>query len=271
MPTIIGASPGHPRPTRRGALAAGVAGLACAALSAPSHGASPAGRGPAEIRIAVIGDGLTGIWASMRAGPRAAQIARDLGSRPVWQPGFTASLPVMEAVRAGGIDFTFATATAVVNAVIAGVDIAPLAAFPLPVNEVDVVVLADSPIRGAADLRGRKVAHQNGTTGTYSLIKYLDTAGLRLGDIEAISLSGADAYTALAQGSVDAWIHWQPATGLALAKLGPRGRTLSAVGTYDYAFYVASKAFADRHAETAARLVRLIRDTQRAIDRKSVV
>ncbi|WP_354129539.1 ABC transporter substrate-binding protein [Bradyrhizobium sp. i1.15.2] len=96
----------------------------------------------------------------------------------------------------------------------------PLAGYPLPVDEVDFLVQANSPIKTAADLKGKNIAHQNGTTGTYSLIKYLETAGLRLSDVQAVSLSGADAFTAFAQGSIDGWIHWQPATALALTKLG---------------------------------------------------
>ena len=121
---------------------------------------------------------------------------------------------------------------------------------------------AKSDIRSAADLKGKTIAHQNGTTGTYSLIKYLETAGLRLSDVKAVSLSGADAYTAFAQGSIDGWIHWQPAAGLALAKLGDKARLLPAVKTYDYAFYVAREDAVAQAPQTYAKLIRLIRDTQ---------
>ncbi|MDB5816387.1 MAG: hypothetical protein JWQ11_27, partial [Rhizobacter sp.] len=133
---------------------------------------------PDKLTLAVIGDGRTGIWASLRSGDDK-RLDRELGTRIVWQPGFTASLPVMEALRAGGVDFTFATATAVVNAVAANVPIVPLAAYALPANEVDLLVPKASTVKSAADLRGKTIAHQNGTTGTYSLIKYLESAGLR--------------------------------------------------------------------------------------------
>ncbi|BEP71551.1 MULTISPECIES: ABC transporter substrate-binding protein [unclassified Variovorax] len=215
-----------------------------------------------QITIAIIGDGRTGVFASLRAGDGGSKLENDIAAKVVWQPGFTASLPVMEGIKAGGVDFSFATATAIVNAVAAGVPIVPLAAYPLPATEVDVLVAKDSPIRSAADLKGKKIAHQNGTTGTYSLIKYLESAGLRLSDVQAVSLSGADAYTAFTQGSVDAWIHWQPASALALAKLGDKARTLPEVKTYDYAFYVARADFADKNPQAAAKLVRLIREAQ---------
>ncbi len=217
---------------------------------------------PSKLTIAVIGDGRTGIWASLRAGVGGRNLEQELGTKIVWQPGFTASLPVMEAVKAGAVDFTFATATAVANAVPARVPIVPLAAYPLPANEVDFLVQAGSSIKSAADLKGKTIAHQNGTTGTYSLIKYLETAGLRLTDVKAVSLGGADAFTAFAQGSIDGWIHWQPATALALAKLGDKARLLPAVKTYDYAFYVARAEVAEKHPQTFAKFVKIIRETQ---------
>jgi sulfonate transport system substrate-binding protein len=234
-------------------------------LSSTSLKALAADPAPSQLTIAIIGDGRTGIWASLRAASEGRSLEHTLGTKIIWQPGFTASLPVMEAIRAGGVDFTFATATAIVNSVAAGVPIVPLAAYPLPADEVDLIVAADSPIKSAADLKGKTVAHQNGTTGTYSLIKFLETAGLRLTDVRAVSLSGADAFTAFARGSIDAWIHWQPAAGLALAKLGGKARALPNVKTYDYAFYVARAEVAEKYPQTLAKLVRLLRDTQKHI------
>ncbi|WP_077000346.1 ABC transporter substrate-binding protein [Variovorax sp. KK3] len=274
--------PSHPRARRRFLAQAGAALLgtggalmlagcgkeaaAPAAGSAPAGGAAPAAAAAQpKITVAIIGDGRTGVFASLRAGAGGRKLEDEIGAQVVWQPGFTASLPVMEGIKAGGVDFSFATATAVVNAVAAGVPIVPLAAYPLPADEVDVLVAADSPIKTAAGLKGKKIAHQNGTTGTYSLIKYLESAGLRLSDVQAVSLSGADAYTAFAQGSIDAWIHWQPASALALAKLGGKARTLPSVKTYDWAFYVARTGFAEQHPQVAAKLVRLIRETQQYV------
>jgi sulfonate transport system substrate-binding protein len=250
------------RPSRRQLLAASGSALLGAALPRIATSAGATEVAPSQLTVAVIGDGRTGIWASLRAGVGGRNLEAELGTNIVWQPGFTASLPVMEAVKAGGVDFTFATATAVVNAVPARVPIVPLAAYPLPANEVDLLVHANSSIKSAADLKGKKIAHQNGTTGTYSLIKYLETAGLRLTDVEAVSLSGADAFTAFAQGSIDGWIHWQPATALALARLGDKARPLPAVKTYDYAFYVARAEVAEKYPQVFAKFVKIIRETQ---------
>ncbi|MGY8707413.1 ABC transporter substrate-binding protein [Bradyrhizobium sp. 18BD] len=260
--TLGGSTRGGASLSRRSVLSIGAGFAAAAAGAAGASRANAADAVPPQLTVAVIGDGRTGVWASLRAGVGGRNLEQELGTKIVWQPGFTASLPVMEAIKAGSVDFTFATATAVVNAVPARVPIVPLAAYPLPVDEVDFLVQANSSIKTAADLKGKKIAHQNGTTGTYSLIKYLETAGLRLPDVQAVSLNGADAFTAFAQGSIDGWIHWQPATALALTKLGGKARLLPDVKTYDYAFYVARSDIAGKYPQLFAKFVKIIKETQ---------
>lgn len=246
---------------RRQFVVTGAASLASASL-----GPSARGQTIPKVTIAIIGDGRTGPWAAARSNIIGFDFQRAIGANVEWQPGFTASLPVMEAIRAGGVDFTFATSTAVVNAIDVGVPITPIAAFPLPMNTVDGVARAHANIKGAADLRARKVAYQRGTTGHFSLLKYLETAGLTLDDIEGVSLAGTDGFTALAQGAVDAWFHWQPAATIGLAKLGDAVVRLEGVPTYDYAFYVARNGFYSEHSDVAARLAAAVRQVQRRIN-----
>ncbi|MBB5159483.1 NrtA/SsuA/CpmA family ABC transporter substrate-binding protein [Saccharopolyspora phatthalungensis] len=246
-----------------GLSGAGAAALVLAACGSSSGG--PVGTGtqsaPSALRYAVIGDGRVGIPAALRAKLGGVDLGAALGGVPVtWQPGFTASLPVMEALKAGEIDFTFATATAVIYGVGGKVPLVPLAAFPLPGNEVDILVPKGSPITGAADLRGKRVADQQGTTGTYSLIKYLETAGLTLRDVQYQNLAAADAEAAFANGSVDAWISWQPQ--IELAKRRHDAVALPGVRTYDYAYFVTSEAFAESHLDTAVQAVKVVRDAQ---------
>ena len=268
-------SPRTPAPSGRGISRRRVLALGGFAALAPVLAAcgddSPSAAGaradgvPSKLRYAVIGSGKNGIPAALRYKLNGVDLGKELGGTSVsWPSGFTASLPVMEAFKAGSVDFSFATATAVAYAVGGKVLIVPLAAYPLPSDEVEILVRKDSPIRGAADLKGRRVADQQGTTGTYSLVKYLESAGLRLDDIEYVNLSAADAEAAFANGKVDAWISWQPAIGLARAR--HNARSLPGVKTYDYSFYVASESFAKKYPEAVAKLVRVIRDLQRHIN-----
>lgn len=246
---------------RRRFMAAGTLSLASMSLGTPALAQTTP-----KVTIAIIGDGRTGPWAAARGSITGFDFEHAIGAHVEWQPGFTASLPVMEAIRSGDVDFTFATSTAVVNAIDVGVPITPIAAFPLPANTVDGVARAQANIKGAADLRGRKIAYQRGTTGHFSLLKYLETSGLTLDDVEGVSLSGADGFTALAQGAVDAWFHWQPAATIGLAKLGKAVVRLGGVPTYDYAFYVARNGFYSEHPDVAVRLVAAVRQVQRRIN-----
>ncbi|MFF2113974.1 NrtA/SsuA/CpmA family ABC transporter substrate-binding protein [Rhodococcus koreensis] len=253
---------------RRGFLkAAGAGVLGLSALSLTGCGASASGSagGPlTEVRYALIGDGKAEPGTILRNNLGGFDLARDLGVPVQWPSGFPASLPVMEAVKSGSVDFSFATATAVIYAIGGGVPIVPLVAYPLPANEVDILVPQGSDIKSGADLRGRKVADHRGTTGTYSFVKYLESVGLTLEDVEYVNLPAADAEAAFAEGKVDAWISWQPT--IELAKRKQNAVALPDVKTYDYAFFVASEDFAFNHPDTAARLVRNVRDAQRWID-----
>ncbi|MBH0119355.1 NrtA/SsuA/CpmA family ABC transporter substrate-binding protein [Rhodococcus sp. CX] len=254
--------------SRRGflkATGAGVLGLTALSLAGCSTDAAADEDGPlTQVRYALIGDGNAEPGTVLRNSLGGFDVAADLGVPVEWPTGFPASLPVMEAIKSGSVDFSFATATAVIYAIGGGVPIVPLVAYPLPSNEVDVLVPQGSTIRSAADLKGRKVADHRGTTGTYSLVKYLETAGLTLDDIEYVNLTAADAEAAFAQGKVDAWITWQPMAELAKRK--HNAATLPDVKTYDYAFFVASESFANNHPEVAAKLVRNVRDAQRWIE-----
>jgi sulfonate transport system substrate-binding protein len=246
---------------RRHFLGAGASALAASSLGFPALA-----QDKPDVTIAIIGDGRTGPWAAARANITGYDFEKAIGATANWQPGFTASLPVMEAIRSGDVDFTFATSTAVVNAVDVGIPIVPIAAFPLPVNTVDGLARAESGITSAADLRGRKVAYQRGTTGHFSLLKYLEEAGVDFSEIEGVSLSGTEGFTALSQGAVDAWFHWQPQATIGLAKLGNAVVRLDKVPTFDYAFYVAREGFYEKHPETAVRLAVAVREVQRRIN-----
>ncbi len=153
------------------------------------------------MRYALIGDGNAEPGTVLRHGLGGFDVSADLGGVPIqWPTGFPASLPVMEAIKSGSVDFSFATATAVIYAIGGGVPIVPLVAYPLPSDEVDILVPQGSTIRSVTDLKGRKVADHRGTTGTYSLVKYLESAGLTIDDIEYVNLTAADAEAAFAQG-----------------------------------------------------------------------
>jgi sulfonate transport system substrate-binding protein len=78
-----------------------------------------------------------------------------------------------------------------------------------------VLVRPDSPLKTAADLKGRSVATNRGSIGHYVTLKAITSAGLKPEDVNIRFLAPADAKLALTQGSVDAWATWEPYTALA--------------------------------------------------------
>lgn len=87
-----------------------------------------------------------------------------------------------------------------------------------------VLVRPDSPLRMAADLKGRSVATNRGSIGHFVTLKALASAGLTADDVQLRFIPPADAKLALTQGAVDAWATWEPYT--ALAETGGHARVL---------------------------------------------
>jgi len=88
-----------------------------------------------------------------------------------------------------------------------------------------VLVRADSPIRTAADLKGKRIATGRGSIGHYLLLRVLERAGLTPQDVTLVFLSPGDAKAAFGSGSVDAWVTWGSYIGL--AQLHDRTRILA--------------------------------------------
>jgi sulfonate transport system substrate-binding protein len=98
-----------------------------------------------------------------------------------------------------------------------------------------------------ADLRGKRIAFQKGSSAHYLVLRALVKAGLRFSDIQPVYLVPADARAAFENHSIDAWAIWDPYW--AAAARGTRLKVLStAVGIADDdTFYEASREFVDQH------------------------
>jgi sulfonate transport system substrate-binding protein len=123
-----------------------------------------------------------------------------------------------------------------------------------------LVVRKDSPMRSLADLKGKKIAATKGTDPYLFLLRSLQVAGLKRGDIEHVSLQHADGRVALEQGKVDAWAGLDP--HMAASELESGARLLYrnvAFNTYGF-LNVREQFLATRPNETA----RVIRAYERA-------
>lgn len=172
---------------------------------------------------------------------------------------FPAGPQLLEGLNVGSIDFGVTGETPPVFAQAAGADLRYVAFEPpAPLSEA-ILVPKDSPISSLAELKGKKVALNKGSNVHYLLVRALEQAGLKYGDIRPVYLPPADARAAFERGSVDAWVIWDPY--LAAAEQQLHARTLvDARGLADnHQFYLATRPLTEKHPEVVVALVDEIR------------
>jgi len=168
-------------------------------------------------------------------------------SIPVRWVEFQAGPPLLEALNAGGIDFGYTGDAPPIFSQAAGGNLVYVGAAAPTRDGEAILVKANSPIRTVADLRGKTVAVGRGTSSHNLLIAALEKAGLSFSDVKPAYLLPSDAGSAFANGSVDAWVIWDPY--LALAQSRGETRVLANAGqTHDASsFFLANRTFAEKY------------------------
>ncbi|MEH2135898.1 aliphatic sulfonate ABC transporter substrate-binding protein [Nostoc sp.] len=75
-----------------------------------------------------------------------------------------------------------------------------------------ILVPEDSPIQTLADLKGKKIAFDKGSSAHYVLVRSLAKVGLDFSDIEPVYLTQPEALPVFRRGEIDAWVIWVPYT-----------------------------------------------------------
>lgn len=160
---------------------------------------------------------------------------------------FPAGPQMLEALNIGALDVGSTGDIPPLFAQAAGADMVYVGAEPAKPEAETILVRKDSPLQNVADLKGKKVAFQKGSSSHNLLLRALNKAGLSYKDIQPIYLSPADARAAFEQGSVDAWAIWDPYASLALleghTRLLANGEGLGLSGP----IYTARRDFAKSH------------------------
>lgn len=159
---------------------------------------------------------------------------------------FTSGPPMLEAVDAGAIDVGQVGNTPPIFSAAANGAIAFVGALKSAVGD-SILVPKGSAAHSVADLRGKRIAVAKGSSANGTLLNALSRAGLKPGDVTISYLQPADANAALSQGSVDAWVVWQPYVTQAIANLGARelvtgADSLSGGLSNGYTFQVANRS-----------------------------
>ncbi|SDR48424.1 sulfonate transport system substrate-binding protein [Paraburkholderia fungorum] len=128
---------------------------------------------------------------------------------------FPAAQPLGEALNAGAIDVGGLGDAPLIFAYAAGARVRAVAATRSAPVDLAIIVPDGSPIRSAADLKGKRIATTRGSIGHYLAIATLERAGIKQSDVSLRFMQPADAKAALASGNVDAWSTWDPYVALA--------------------------------------------------------
>ena len=173
---------------------------------------------------------------------------------------FTSGPPLLEALNAGAVDFGATGDTPPIFAQAAGSELVYVGAQPISGANEAVLVRADGPVRSLADLRGRRLAFTKGSSAHNVAVKVLAKAGLKPADVQPVYLQPPDAGAAFRSGALDAWCIWDPF--YAIAQQDPATKVLTTAEgiAASNSFFLASRGFADKQADTVLQLLHTIND-----------
>ena len=123
---------------------------------------------------------------------------------------FPAGPQILEALAVGSLDFGFTGDTPPVFAQAAGKDVWYVGLEPPKPTSSAILVPPNSPLRTLADLKGRRIGFQKGSSSHYLVLRAVEKAGLQWSDITPLYLAPSDARAAFEKGALDAWGIWDP-------------------------------------------------------------
>ncbi|MGU3316905.1 aliphatic sulfonate ABC transporter substrate-binding protein [Sphingomonas sp. M6A6_1c] len=183
------------------------------------------------------------------------------GIAPVRWVQFPSGPPLIEAMRAGSVDFGVVGDTPIAYAQASGNDLRYVAAHTYPnVVSGGLIVPNGASIRSAADLKGKRLAFTKGSAAELSAVVALKKHGLTLKDLTPVYLTPADAITAFANRSIDAWLTWDPYRTLAERRFGAREVEIDRAGLRASEFYIARGAFVRDRPKALIALLDALRD-----------
>ena len=173
---------------------------------------------------------------------------------------FPAGPQLLEALNTGSIDYGSTGETPPVFAQAAGAPLIYAANEPPDPTGEAILVAKNSPTQRVADLKGKKVALNKGSNVHYLLVRALEEAGLKYSDIQPVYLPPADARASFDQGSVDAWVIWEPFLTVAKKATGARVLKDGTGLVANRQFYLVAKPFAEQSPD---RVKTVIEETQK--------
>ncbi|MEH1931895.1 MAG: aliphatic sulfonate ABC transporter substrate-binding protein [Nostoc sp.] len=151
---------------------------------------------------------------------------RPYGLSVTWTSFLSAS-SLIEALSNGTIDFCGGGGTASIFSQAADHVFVRVAKekYTSPKGQA-ILVPENSPIQTLADLKGKKIAFDKGSSAHYILVRSLAKVGLDFSDIQPVYLTQPEALPLFRRGEVDAWVIWVPYTATQARSAYP-GRSIA--------------------------------------------
>ncbi|WP_370628225.1 aliphatic sulfonate ABC transporter substrate-binding protein [Bordetella sp. BOR01] len=184
----------------------------------------------------------------------------ELGVAVSWHE-FTNGQPLLEALNVGALDLSADVADTVpLFAQAAGAALTYYARETPAPSAQAIIVREESPIRSIADLKGKKIGFARAAGAHYLVIAALEHNGLAVSDIQPAYLTPADGRAAFDNGSIDAWVIWDPFYAAAQQHTRVRLLVDGRNGLADYArYYLASTPYVRDNPRVVAQVFDALR------------
>ncbi|MFD1331811.1 ABC transporter substrate-binding protein [Methylopila musalis] len=209
---------------------------------------------PAVAQDIVIGEGLSASWGQFYVAD-SDKLWEKQGLAPK-AVTFPSGRLVLDALVGGGVVIGTAAETPVVFAALNG----------LPVRIIGTLnrhepfdVVTSTGVTSIGQLKGKKIGYSQGTNAHYYLLKALDSAGLKLSDVTAVSLTPSDFVTSLDKGALDAFVWTEPHISQALALGKGRFHALKTPGLYfGYSAIITLQSTIDQKPELLTKALKAL-------------
>lgn len=175
---------------------------------------------------------------------------------------FAAGPQLLEALNAGGIDLGPTGETPPIFAQAAGTPLVYVATQSGSGDGSGILVPQDSPLQTPQDLVGKKIVFQKASSSHLLLIKALEKHGLNYGDIEPVFLAPPEARAAFENGSIDAWVVWNPFREAAIQELNARELINGGDVAPTRGYILAKDTYAAQHPEIITAIVEELQKVQ---------
>jgi NitT/TauT family transport system substrate-binding protein len=162
----------------------------------------------------------------------------------------------MDAMLSGSLDIATPVETGPMFAIANGTDLVILAQCSTNHEEVKPVVRTAAGVKGAADLKGKRLGYGAGSSNQFAMYNWLKVGGVAAEDATLVNLQPADLVTGLISGDLDVAFTWEPFLTAAVDKGAGKVVVIDGQGLYQSRLLlVARRNWAQQNSKAVAALL----------------